>query len=177
MINGMFHREMKYHGKQIIIDACEDGNGYEIMVMYPGGKEIESTYTDDIDEAEKIYNGYRFKYENQEEADLKGRYADLRDALIKAVKAGKEADHGEDGGTCNFDAPSISMPRAREKLVKQAAKEAGISCFKWNTYGDTRWVFSTPTNAQANRNCRVSKAMCDVLTDAGWDCIEYASMD
>ena len=51
MINGMFHREMIYHGKQIIIDACEDGNGYEIMVMYPGGKEIESTYTDDLDEA------------------------------------------------------------------------------------------------------------------------------
>ena len=58
MINGMFHREMIYHGNQIIIDACEDGNGYEIMVMYPGGKEIESTYTDDLDEAEKIYNGY-----------------------------------------------------------------------------------------------------------------------
>lgn len=178
MINGYFHKEMIYHGKTIIIDACQLESGYiEVMTMYQGGKEIESTKVDNIDDAEKVFNGMRYKYEYQEEAELKGRYAKLRDDLINAVKAGKEADFGEDGGTCNFDAPSISMPRAREKLVKQAAKEAGISCFKWNTYGDTRWIFSTPTNAQANRNCRVSKAMCDVLTDAGWDCIEYASMD
>lgn len=175
MINGMFHKEMIYHGKQIIIDACEYENGYEVMVMYPGGKEIESAYTDGLDEAEKIYNGYRFKYEDQEEAKLKGRYAELRDALIKAVEAGKEADHGEDGGTCNFDAPSVYLPRAREKLIKQAAKEAGISCFKWSIFN--RWVFSTPTSAQGNRNCRVSEAMCQVLKDANFDVLEYSSMD
>ena len=34
------------------------------------------------------------------------------------------ADFGEDGGTCNFDSPSLLLPRWQEKKIKQAAKEA-----------------------------------------------------
>ena len=178
MINGHFHKELIYHGKQIIIDACELDSGYiEVMTMYQGGKEIESIKVQDMDEAERAFNDMRYRYENQEEAELKGKYAKLRDDLIKAVEAGREADNGEDGGTCNFDSPSLLLPRWQEKKVKQACKEAGITCFKWDLFGGARFVFSTPTSAQANRNCRVSKAMCDVLSGCGYDVLEYCSSD
>lgn len=178
MINGMYHKEMKYHGKPIIVDACELESGYyEVMAMYSGGKEIQSVKVDNLDDAEKMFNTMRFKYEHQEEAELKGIYAKLRDDLIKAVKAGKAADVGEDDGTCNFDAPSIKLPRAKEKLVQQAAKEAGTSCFKWELYGGARYVFTPPTRAQGNRRCRVSEAMCKALTDLQYDVLEYCAMD
>lgn len=177
MINGYYHREMKYHGKQIMIDACHLESGrIEVMTMYKGGVEIESQVVDTVEEAERIFNDMRFRYENQEEAALKGRYAKLRDDLIKAIEAGKAADNGEDGGTCNFDAPSIGGRWVISK-VRQAAKEAGTSVFRWKLCGGSRYVFGVPTGGQGNRRCRVSEAMCEALKTAGYDVIEYSSMD
>ena len=182
MINNRYHRNLIYKGQPIIIDACYiSSKTIEIMVMYSSGTrsgvEIESKLTEDLDEAELMYNTFCRKYEEQEERELTGKYAKLRDDLKKAVEAGKAADQGEDGGTCNFDAPSISLPRWIEKKVKQAAKEAGTRAWKWDRWGGASFVFSTPTNAQANRNSRVSEAMCKVLTDCGYDVLEYSAMD
>lgn len=178
MINGRLHREMIYKGKQIIIDACEIESGWiEVMTMYKGGKEIESVKVKDIDEAERAWNEMRYKYENQEEAELKGKYKQLRDDLVKAVEAGKAADFGEDGGTCNFDAPAIIAPRWREDKVKQAAREAGTDAFKWDWFGQTKYVFGVPTNAQGNRRTRVAGAMNYALMNMGYETLLYCAMD
>lgn len=182
MINGRLNREMIYHGSKIIIDACRLENGViEVMALYADGvrqgEEIESATTTDINEAEHLWNNMRWKYEDQEEPELKGKYKELRDNLKKAIECGKAADFGEDGGTCNFDAPAIIAPRWICKKVMQAAKEAGTHAFKWDSYGETKFVFGTPTNAQANRRSRVAYAMLESLKNSGYDTIGYSSID
>ena len=182
MINGRLHTEMKYHGKNIIIDACQLESGwYEVMVMYADGKnsgmEIESVKVDDLDDAEKAFNGMRYKYQDQELKELSGKYAKLRDDLIKVMEIGRQADSPEDGGTCNHDAPSIRGDGWREAMVKQAAKEAGTTVWKWKCYGSTHWVFGVPGGGQANRRTRKADAMTKALADLGWDALEYSSMD
>lgn len=185
MINGMYHYEgdIYYKGKRIpdaTIDACLIGDKYEIM-CFKGGIEYAVETSKSVEDAEKAYNDMidRFtKAPNKPiEKPLTGKYAKLRDDLIIAVEAGKKADHGEDGGTCNFDSPSLLLPRWQEKKVKQAAKEAGIGCFKWELFGGARYVFTTPTRAQGNRNCRVSEAMCKALETLGYSVLQYCSMD
>lgn len=181
MTNDYLHVEMKYHGQNIIIDACELETGrFEVMTLYADGKhqgqEIESRIVNTVSEAEEVFRDMLFRYKDQPDAELKGRYAKLRDDLKKAVEAGREVDFGEDGGTCNFDAPSIGGRWIMSK-IKQAAKEAGTGVFKWELYGGSRYVFSTPTGAQGNRNCRVSAAMCESLRESGYDVIEYCAMD
>lgn len=178
MINGRLHTEMKYRGKKMIIDACQLESGwYEVMAMYDGGAEIESVKVNDLDDAEKEFNGLRFKYQDQEFKALSGKYAKLRDDLIKVVEIAQSLDYGEDGGTCNFDAPSIAGEGWREAMVKQAAKEAGISVFKWKLYGGARWVFGVPGGGQAKRRSRKAEAMTKALADMGYDAVEYCSMD
>ena len=185
MIDNKYHYEGTIYvkGKKIsnaTIDACKWGSKYEIMV-FRGGVEYAVSTVDTVEEAEQIYDDYICKYTTPPtepiEKPLTGKYKKLRDDLIIAVEAGKKADYGEDGGTCNFDSPSLLLPRWQEKKVQQAAKEAGISCFKWELYGGARYVFSTPTRAQGNRNCRVSEAMCKALETLGYSVTEYCSMD
>ena len=188
MIDNKFHYEGDIYtdkGVRIpnaIIDTAIICGRYETMAL-KHGKEYACVTVDSLEEAEKVFEDMieRFTVRNKPskpiEKPLTGKYAKLRDDLIKAIEAGKAADFGEDGGTCNFDAPSISLPRWQEKKVRQAAKEAGISCFKWDLYGGARYVFTTPTNAQGNRNCRVSEAMCKALSDMQYDVLEYSSMD
>lgn len=166
----------------ITIDTCKYMNRFETMVLR-NSIDLVCKYADTIEEAEKQYNDLidlytvRNKPTKPIEKPLTGKYAKLRDDLITAVEAGKIADHGEDGGTCNFDSPSLLLPRWQEKKVKQAAKEAGIGCFKWELYGGARYVFTTPTGAQGNRNCRVSEAMCKALETLGYSVLQYCSMD
>lgn len=186
MIDNKYHYEgtIYVNGKRIpnaTIDACKWGSKYEIMV-FRGGAEYAVSTVDTVEEAKQIYDDYIRTFTTPPtepiEKPLTGKYKKLRDDLIIAVEAGKKADYGEDGGTCNFDSPSLLLPRWQEKKVKQAAKEAGIGCFKWELFGGARYVFSTPTIAQGNRNCRVSEAMCKALTDLGYpNVLEYSSMD
>lgn len=185
MIDNKFHYEGDIYtdkGVRIpnaIIDTAIICGHYETMAL-KHGKEYACVTVDSLEEAEKVFEDMieRFTVRNKPtkpiEKPLTGKYAKLRDDLIKAVEAGKKADYGEDGGTCNFDSPSLLLPRWQEKKIKQAAKEAGIGCFKW--YG-ARYVFSTPTRAQGNRNCRVSEAMCKALTELNYDCVEYCQAD
>ena len=116
-------------------------------------------------------------YRYPESDALKGKYAKLRDDLIIALAAAKEADASEDGGTCNHDAPSICLPRWIEAKVEQAAREAGTSCFKWGLFGGARYVFNPMSSGQGNRRCRASEAMCKALESAGYQVTEYCAMD
>jgi len=180
-VNGIdLHREMMYRGRNIILDASYiDNDTIEIMCMdaEDSTKEYECKRTNDPDEAERIYGSIRYSYSDQPHKKLSGKYAKLRDDLIKVLEIGRQHDQGEDGGTCNFDAPSIVGNGWRESMVKQAAKEAGTTVRKWKLYSDTRWVFGVPTMGQGNRRCRVSEAMCEVLSDLGYDVLEYSAMD
>ena len=180
-VNGLdLHREFKYHGRQLVLDACYVENGIiEVMLMDSKNPAIEHEVkrTKDPDEAERIYNDIRSRYEDQPYKKLSEPYAKLRDDLIKVMEIGRQADSPEDGGTCNFDAPAIVGNGWRESMVRQAAKEAGTTVFKWNPYNNTLWVFGVPGGGQGNRRTRKAEAMTKALAGLGYDALEYSVMD
>ena len=113
-------------------------------------------------------------------AELTGKYAKLRNDLKIALLAGKSAERAnpEDGGTCNFDSPTLILPRWRKALVKQAAKEAGSNCFEWKSFGVSgEFVFSTLTGGQGNARTRNAEAVKNMLKTMGYDASMYYQMD
>jgi hypothetical protein len=188
MIDGKLHYEGEGYTEDgrrmpnIIIDTCKYMNRFETMVLR-NSIDLACKYADTIEEAEKQYNELIEQYTVRNkptkpiEKPLTGKYKKLSEDLKTALVEAKKADTGEDGGTCNFDAPAIIAPRWREDKVKQAAKEAGTSAFKWDCFGQTKFVFGTPTNAQGNRNTRVAEAMEAVLKSQGYETLLYMAMD
>ena len=185
MINGLYHYEGEIYNKGVripnaTIDTCKLGEKYETM-CYKGGIEyaVEISFT--IEDAEKAYNDMLATFTKAPtkpvDRPLTGKYKKLRDDLKIALEIARRADKGEDGGTCNFDAPAIILPRWIEKKVIQAAKEAGTSAFKWDGFGQTKYVFGTPTHAQGNRNTRVAEAMESALSSLGYETFLYQAMD
>lgn len=180
MIDGRYHTEMKYHGREIIVDAAYiDSETIEIIVMdkVASNIEYELATTKDPEEAERIFQEYRWKYSEQPHATLAKKYKDLKTALIEAIRTAEESDTPEDGGTCNFDAPAIRGDRWRESMVKQAAREAGTTAFKWKPYHNTYYVFGVPGGGQANRRSRKAEAITETLKSLGYDALEYSAMD
>lgn len=186
MINGMYHTKKVWNHRTITIDICDlrefhsnYNTPYEVMVLR-NCNALEEYHTADLDDAIRVYNEYLDKYTDKEPkapAALSGKYIKLCDDLKAALAIGKEAQTGEDGGTCNFDAPSIELKGWKYKLIEQAAKEAGTSVMKWHLWGKTRYVFSPDTSAQGNDRSRNSDAMTKYLKSCGYDALEYSAMD
>lgn len=188
MINGKYHYEGEGYAKDghkmanITIDTCIMGSRFETMVLR-NSLDIECEYANTIEEAEKQYNDLFEQYTVRNkptkpiEKPLTGKYKKLSKDLKTALIEAKRADTGEDGGTCNFDAPAIIAPRWREDKVIQAAKEAGTTAFKWDWFGQTKYVFGVPTNAQGNRRTRVAGAMNYALMNLGYETLLYCAMD
>lgn len=164
-----------------IIDTCQlSENKYETMIL-KHGKDYRTIYSTNLKHAEEAFNYFVKAYTTPPEKPvippLSSKYKKLSDDLKKAMEYAKHFDEGEDGGTCNFDSPAIRLPHWIESKVKQAAEEAGSSAFKWDLYGNPRYVFAPPTKAQGNRRCRVTEAMCQALSNMGYDVLEYSQMD
>ena len=108
--------------------------------------------------------------------ELTGKYAKLRDDLIAALAAGRSAEEKtpNDGGTCNFDSPTIDLPRWQSEKIKQAAQAAGTHCYKW--FGST-WVFSPRTRAQGYARTRNAEAAKNKLCELGYQAYMYYAMD
>lgn len=109
---------------------------------------------------------------------LTGKYAKLRDDLLAVYAETEYLENTEDGGTCNFDAPTLDLPRWNADKIKQAAKEAGGSAFKW-TWGTVTmgWVFSPRSSGQANRRTRRAEAISAALKRRGYNAGMYCAMD
>lgn len=112
---------------------------------------------------------------------LAGKYAKLRDDLRAALEIGRaaQAANPEDGGTCNFDAPALYLPRWKAELVEQAAQEAEGRCWKWKRSwaGGSCWIFPPDSGAQANARTRNAEAMFKALQARGYDAIMYYQAD
>lgn len=171
-------------GRQIIIDAAEMQPGkFEIMTMYPNGKEIECETVYTLQGAEAVYSRMLQQYTTKPEPEapkpLTGKYAKLRDDLREALRIGRAAEEADpdDGGTCNFDSAAIHLPRWNARLIEQAAAEAGTHCFDWTLWGSKSWVFSPDTRGQANARSRNAEAMTQYLKSVGYDAIDYCQAD
>lgn len=106
------------------------------------------------------------------------KYAKLRDDLAAAVRVGMEAEAGEkDCGSCNFDAPSLYLPRWLSNEIKQAARLAGTRAEEW-IYRDVKaWIFEPKTTGQAHRRTVNAEAMCHELQKRGYTASMYYRMD
>lgn len=178
---------LHYEEKGLIIDTAEIILGkFETVAMSPSGREIEMRISYTLEQAEadftELVKEYATMKQNEPKDEkgkpLTGKYAKLRDDLKRAFDATADLDKTEDGGTCNHDAPALTLPRWNADKVEQAVKEAGgRGAWKWNSYGNIRFVIGFPTSGQGNRRMRRSEAITKMLRDMGYDAFEYCAMD
>lgn len=185
MYNNNYHTERTYKRRRIIIDLAKlpCSAPFEVMTYDKiTGEELSVFQSYDLDEARAAYEKMLTRFQDappKPERPLTGKYKALSDALRAAVQAGRAAQEAdpEDGGTCNFDAPALSLPGWNGNLVKRAAQEAGTGCFVWTLYRSKFFVFSPRTGAQGNARTRNAEAMCAALKAAGYDASMYYQMD
>ena len=152
------------NGRSAILSAVElPGGKFEVMLL------TKDAAADEIRSAQM-----RDQYHVPE---LTGRYKKLAADLKDALAYGLEHAGTDDGGTCNFDAPTLHLPRWNQKMVEAAAKEAGTGCFQWKAFSKSVYVFSVPGVGQGYTRTCAAEAMSDFLKDRGYDAGMYYQMD
>lgn len=104
-------------------------------------------------------------------------YKKLTEDLIKARLAAEEAAKGEDGGSANRDTMTIKLPRANEKKVMEAVKDAGLYTRGRQNWIGPRFFISPPACGQGNSRVRATEAMEKVMKEAGYDVLMYCQID
>ena len=180
-MNTIKHTEYKHNGRRVILDTCELAPGkYETMLLYPNGHEIAcrtaGTEADAIADFDELLTAYPADTKPAAPKPLTGKYAKLRDDLIKAHAVALDAAaQVEDGGTCNLDAPSLLLPRWQSAKVKQACEEAGGDYFRWGY--SNRYVICLRLPGQAYKRETAAEAMTKALSDMGYDALTYCAID
>ena len=109
---------------------------------------------------------------------LPAKYAKLATDLAHAhAVALADSANVDDGGTCNFDSPTLRLPRWNKAHVQEAARVAGVGCFSWTGWGSPEWVICPRVPGQANRRTKCAERMHEVLTELGYDSGLYYQMD
>lgn len=177
MINGKYHTERKYNGKQIVIDVAEICGRYEIAVLTKNGTELEMETVRTIQEAREIYSEYLKKYP-ESPAPLTGKYKQLAEDIREAVKAGQEAEVGviDRYGSSNIDSVIIYLPRWNREKIRQAAKEAGVNVVV-SGYSSRGILLDPVTSGQGQRRTVNVRAMKKLLENAGYNVSIYYCMD
>lgn len=166
-------------GRIMTLDAAKLGEGkYEVMLFNPRtGEEVDSANAST--EADAILQFDRLKrLYHHTEIILKGRYKKLAEDLKEALAYGLERKGDDDGGTSNFDAPSLHLPGWEKKKVEAAAKAAGLGCFVWNLWGHKSYVFSIREGVgQGYTRSRAAEAMQEYLNRLGYEGMTYCQAD
>lgn len=168
-------------GRIMTLDAAKLGEGkYEVMLLNPRtGEDIDSAQA--ATEADAIFQFDRLKRKyHYTEIVLKGRYKKLAEDLKEALAYGLERKGDDDGGTSNFDAPSLHLPGWEKKKVEAAAKAAGLGCFVWNLWGHKSYVFSLPMGrgvGQGMTRTKAAEAMQEYLNRLGYEGMTYCQAD
>ena len=156
---------------QCIVELEEGGNVVSgVVELLPDGTRprIKFRRTKEYSAAKKA---------SSTESLLTGRYAKLASDLKAAYEYGKNHMGDDDGGTCNFDSPTLHLPRWNADSVKEAAKSAGLRCFEWKPFGQTFWVFSVPCAGQGYTRTNAAEAMRRYLEKLGYDAGMYYQAD
>lgn len=111
--------------------------------------------------------------------DLTGRYAKLATDLKAAYEYGKAHMGTDDGGTCNFDSPTLYLPRWNKEKVKAAVKAAGLNSFEWKPFKGhgSFLVVSVPCAGQGYTRTNAAEAMSKRLGELGYDAGMYYQAD
>lgn len=164
-------------GRTATLSAVQFPDGvYEVMLLPNGGEgeEITSYQSSSLEDVLCCFEEIKEKYHVPE---LTEQYKKLADDLKAALVYGLERKGTDDGGTSNFDAPTIRLPEWDKQLVKAAAKAAGVICSEWTLWGDGSYVFSVPGVGQGYTRTKAAEAMSQYLREKGYDAGMYYQMD
>ncbi len=173
------------NGRIYTLDAAKLGpDEYEVMLFNPRtGDEVDSATVSTEADAILQFERLRAKYHHPAKAApaevvLKGRYKKLAEDLKEALAYGLERKGDDDGGTSNFDAPSLHLPGWERKKVEAAAKAAGLGCFIWNLWGSKSYVFPIQEGVgQGYTRTKATEAMQEFLKNRGYDGMTYCQAD
>ena len=137
-------------------------------------EEITSCRCSSVDDALYFFDEIKEQYHIPE---LTGKYQKLADDLKAALAYGLDHKGMDDGGTSNFDAPTISLPGWDAALVMAAAKSAGLRFFEWELGSSKAYVFSVPGVGQGYTRTYAAEAMSHYLKEQGYAAGMYYQMD
>lgn len=183
MTNTIIAREeARYNGHPVTVSTVrlldKPGEVYETMILRRNGADEWCRHSYDKADALAAHKmAVKICTETEESRPLTGKYAKLAEDLRKAAATAEAYRHHEDGGTCNFDAPSLCLPRWSFREIERAAKAAGLGVFAWKVGNHTRYVFSVPIPGQGNRRTEAADAMTRELEALGYDALTYYQMD
>lgn len=164
-----------------IVDACQfvgdswagkDG-WYEVVYMDGEGNVLDECRTKDYRE---MQHAFSLMFDDNCPKD----WFLLTIWLGKAKRVALSVK-GDDGGTCNFDAPALSIPNGMNcQQVKACCTSAGVSCFEWKPFKNSPKMIvlcgcSGP--GQASLRTAGAEAACAFLRQRGYDCGMYYQMD
>ena len=164
-------------GRSVTLSAVQlSDKKYETMLLLNdgSGEEIISYQSTSEEDAVYFFNEIRDKYHVPE---LTGKYKKLADDLKAALAYGLEHMGTDNGGTSNFDAPSLTLPGWEKKLVNAAARTAGVICSEWTLWKSKTYVFSMRGAGQGYTRTRAAEAMCQYLKEQGYEAGMYYQMD
>lgn len=108
------------------------------------------------------------------------KYEALKKALERAKIIAEQSATADDGGTCNFDSPTLdyrAMGMSKQKAI-ETIKSVGLSCYDW-TCG--RMVFGLVivgmTKGQGYCRTAMAEAFCKSLQADGIKSSMYYQMD
>lgn len=150
--------------------------GYETMLFTNDPAMEEITVHRCADESDALYWFDQIKrmYHTPE---LTGRYKKLAEDLKAAIAYGLARMGNDDGGTSNFDSPTLYLPGWKEELVEIAARAAGTACSIWKPGRTAFFVFAVPGAGQGYTRTKVAEAIRDHLEGLGYDAGMYYQMD
>ena len=105
------------------------------------------------------------------------KYEQLTADLIAAKEHAAQFENNDDGGTCNFDAASLHLPRWDVKKIEEAFEKAGLRTSTWKLCGTTYHLVLGCYSGQANRRTDMAEAVCDYLKKLGYSTMMYYAMD
>lgn len=88
------------------------------------------------------------------------KYEALRKALERAKHAAELASQADDGGTCNFDSPTLdyrAMRMSKKKAI-ETIEQTGLWCFEWHGYGGSILGLVLCGMTKGQGNCRTAMA-------------------
>ena len=107
------------------------------------------------------------------------KYEALRKALERAKIYAEFAKQDDDGGTCNFDSPTLdyqAMGMSKRKAI-ETIEATGLRCFEWKGYGTQRLVICGMTVGQGNCRTAMAEAFHKALQADGIASGMYYQMD
>lgn len=160
-------------GRAAVLSTARLPSGeYETMLLGQDGDEIVAATAADEEEALATFRYFKKVYSAPV---LTGRYKKLSEDLKAAFAYGREHQGPDDGGTSNFDAPTIHLRGWSRKMVETAAAAAGGSCSFWSL--NDSYIFPVPGTGQGNSRTNAAEAAGDYLKELGYDTGIFYQMD